>query len=125
MRVHDHLGIRGLLIRIGDAGEVGDLPAQGFLVEPLDVAPSQLLDGAAHVDFHEVADLRAGLAPRLLVRRDGRADHRHAVARQQRAHESDAQDVGITVFPGEAQAPGEMGAHDIAVKDLDPAAPCL
>src|SRR5947209_7460172 len=39
MRVHDHLGIRGLLIGIGDAGEVGDLPAQGFLVKPLDVAP--------------------------------------------------------------------------------------
>src|SRR5690349_14679890 len=69
VRVDDHGWILRLLIGIGDAGEIGNLAAQCFGVETLDVAPRQLLERAAHVDLHEaVADHLTGLAARLDVR---------------------------------------------------------
>ena len=60
--VDPDLGVARLFVRVGDAGELLELAAEGLLVEPLDVAPRALLHGRRHVDLDERAVLLDQLA---------------------------------------------------------------
>src|SRR5919112_317232 len=113
----------GRLIGVRDAGELVYLPCESLLVEALHVALGCNLEGYVHEDLDEVYDPAPHLVAGLLVRRDRRDYHRDAVAGEQIGHEAYAQHVYVAVVPGEAQAFGQIGAHDISVEDLYPEAP--
>src|SRR6266542_781508 len=109
----------GGLVRVGHAGEPGDLPRQRLRVQALDVPLGALLHRGVDVDLHELLDVRPALVSGVPVRRDGRHDGRHAVARQQVRHEADPQDVGVAVLLREPQALRQIGPNDVAAKELD------
>src|SRR5829696_486960 len=121
--LEDEVGGDGRFVRIRDAGELLDLPGEGLLVEALHVALGGDFERHVHEDLDEVYDPAPDLVARLLVGRDGRDDDRHAVAGEQVGHEPDPQHVYVAVLSGEAEAPGEVGAHDVPVEDLHPQAP--
>src|SRR5918995_5691236 len=126
--VDPDLGVARLFVRVGDAGELLELAAEGLLVEPLDVAPRALLHGRRHVDLDERAvllDQLARVAASLLVRRDCGDEHCGAVAGQSRSDPADALDVRVAVLLREAEALREVRAHDVAVQGLDEEAAAL
>ena len=80
--VDSDFGVQGLLVRVGDAGEVLDLTPDRLLVEALHVATGQLFDAALGVDLDEVADELAVLVADLAIGRNRGGDNRDAVAAQ-------------------------------------------
>src|ERR687897_3945384 len=106
---------RGRLVGVRDAGELLYLSGERFLVEALYVPLGAHFQRRVHEDLDEVHDPAPDLVTGLLVRRDGRDDHRHPVAGEQVRHEPDAQNVYVAVVATEAQALGEVGAYDVAV----------
>src|ERR1700683_4614484 len=56
--VDDEVGVLGLLVRVGDPGELADHARPGFGVEALPVAGLAHLERRGDVDQQEVADLR-------------------------------------------------------------------
>ncbi len=121
--VDPHVGVLGLLVGRGDAGELGDLPAPGLGVEALAVAALALLQRRGHVHQEEraagVVDHRPHLLPGLVERRD-RAAHRDAtVARDLGRDPADPPDVGLAVLLGEGEAGRQVPAYDVAVEAGD------
>ena len=115
-------GDSGRLVGIGDAGEVGDLAGEGLRVQALHVASCALLDARRDVHLDERGDRLdelAGEPARIAVGRDGRDDHGCPGAGQAARDPADALDVEVAVLPGEAEAPREMRADDIAVEGVD------
>ncbi len=96
-----------------------DLPGERSLVQPLDVALREHLDGAADVDLDEPADASAHLRARVLVRGDGRGDGNHAIAGEQLRDETDAPDVDVAILFAEPEAGAERLTNLIAVEHLD------
>jgi hypothetical protein len=62
--------------------------------------------------------LRFHFFARRTVRRNGRHDHDHAVARKQFAHKTDAADIGVAILAAEAQALRKIRTHDVAVQQF-------
>ena len=119
VRVDDDLGVERLLVRVRDAGKLGDFAAQRPLVEALDIAADQLVQRAADEHLDERADVGADLVADGPVRRDGRDDHGDVVAGQQLRHEPDPPNVGVAVLAAEAEPLREVGPYDVAVEHLD------
>src|SRR3712207_539476 len=95
------------LVRIGDAGELRDLPGKRLFVEALYVAFGADLQGCVYKDLDEVLPYIApDLVARLLERRNGRHYHPYPVASEQIGDEAYAQNVRVPVLPGEAEALG-------------------
>ena len=120
--VEPELGARRLLVGIGDAGELGDLAGVRLRVEALRVAALALLERGRDVDLDERRVLlgqRARLLPRLLVRRDRGDDDDGAGAREPRGDPADPLDVRVAVLLREAEALGQVLAHDVAVEAVD------
>ena len=109
-----------LLVRRGDAGELGDLTAPGLGVEALAVAPLALLERGGDVHEEERAARRVGhrpdLLPGLVERRDRAADRDPAVPGDLGGDPPDPADVGLAVLLGEGQAGGQVPAYDVAVE---------
>src|SRR5579883_2378021 len=57
--VDGQLGRKRRLVRIGDAGEIGDLAVQSFAVQALHIALDQLFERALHMNFEKIRDARA------------------------------------------------------------------
>src|SRR6266850_725861 len=119
-RVHHDLGLQRLLVGIADAGEVLDDPLARLLVEALRVARLDHVERRLdeHLDEGRVT-LLADLVADLAIGRDRGRDRRDAVAREHVGDVSDATDVRVAVFLGEAEALREVLAHFVAVEDLD------
>src|SRR5258708_26793302 len=115
---HD-LGVQGLFVRIADAGEVGNLARDRFLVEAFDIAFDQRVERGSHEHLHETRSLGADFVPHLAIRRDRRGDGDAAAAGDQSRHIADAPDVGVAVFLRESQTLREVGADLVAVEQLD------
>ena len=96
-----------------------DLSRKRTLVQPLDVALGEHVDGTANVDLDEPADAPAHLGTRVLVRGDGGGDGDDAIASQQLRDKSDATDVDVAIFFAESQSRAEGLTHLIAVEHLD------
>ena len=96
-----------------------DLAGKRLLVQALDVALREHVDGAAHVDLDEPADAPAHLCARVLVRGDGGGDGDDAVARQQLRNESDAPDVDVAILFAESEPGAERLTNLVAVEHLD------
>ena len=92
----------------------------GELVHPL----ADLILLGACLPLAAVAG-RRGAIPYLAVGRDGGHDHRGPVAGEPRCDPADPLDVRVAVLLGEAEALGEMRAHDVAVEVFDDLAPPL
>src|SRR5437868_3733450 len=120
LRVDHQLRRERLLVGIRDARELGDLAGQRAGVQSLGVSAHARLERGLHVHLDERTDLAAHFVAHRAVRGDRRADHDHAVARQQLRHVADATDVGIAVLAREAEAFGEVLTHLVAVQRLDP-----
>src|SRR6478609_8746749 len=69
-RVDAELRRKGLLVRIADARELGDLAGDGLLVKALHVSFDALVEGGRDVHFDEIADQLAGCLARLAEGRD-------------------------------------------------------
>ena len=114
------VGVLGLLVGGGDAGELGDLAGAGLGVEALAVAALALLERRGHVDEEEgaagVLDHLPHLLAGLVERRDRAADRDAAVAGDLGRHPADAADVGLAVGLGEGEAGREVAAYDVAVE---------
>src|SRR5512132_2443894 len=120
--VDPQLRLARLLVGIRDARELLDLAPKRLLVEALDVAARALLDRCRHIDLHErtvLFDQLAHMAPRFLVRRDRRDEHRPAVTRQPGGDPADPLDVRVAVLLREAEALREVRADDVAVQVFD------
>src|SRR5215217_5012141 len=108
------------LVRVGDAGELRDLPRECPLVEALDVTLGAHLQRSIDEDLDEIlAHVLPDLVAHLLEGRDGADDHSYPVACQQVGHEPDPQYVGVPVLPGEPETLGQIGPHDVPVQNLD------
>src|ERR671910_883968 len=116
--LEDEVGGVRRLVGVRDAGEVLYLPGEGFLVEAFDVPLCAHLQWGIDEDLHEVYDPAPHLVPGLFVRRDGADDHTHPVAREQVRHEADPEYVYVAIIPGESEAFGQVGPHDVPVQDL-------
>src|SRR5688500_13764450 len=116
--LEDEIGGVGRLVRVRDAGELLYLPGESLLVEALDVPLRAHLQRSIDEDLDEVYDPAPHLVPRLLVRRDGADDHTHPVAREQVRHKADPEHVDVAIIPGESEAFGQVGPHDVPVQDL-------
>ena len=97
-------GDSGRLVRIRDPGEVGDLPRQRLLVEPLHVAGDERLQAGLGVHLEE-RDARLGGQPPHLVARlaygeMAAAIDPHLVLGQHPRHVADAPDVLLAVRAG-------------------------
>src|SRR6266542_5468050 len=57
LRVEHELRVLGLLVGVGDAGELRDLSGEGLLVEALHVPARAFLDRGLHVDLDEGPEL--------------------------------------------------------------------
>jgi hypothetical protein len=108
------------LVGVRNAGEAFEFAGQRLLVQPLDVAPDQRFQRAIDVNLEEALVLPAHLVAHLAIGRDRRRDRDHSIAREQLADVPDAPDVGVAVLLGEPQPFGQVGAHLVAVEDLDP-----
>ena len=115
-----HLGVEGCLVGITYAGEIRDLAAQGSGIEALHVSLQQLFQGTVDEDLDEIANSRAHLVTHRAIWRDGGGDDKHSVAGQELGHKTDAPDVDVAIFLGEAKAPGKVLPDDVTVEDLDP-----
>ena len=71
------------------------------------------------VDLDEAADGAPHLVAHVAIGGNGRRDRHRAVARKQLGHESDATDVRVAVFLGEAETLAQVLAHFVAVEHLD------
>src|SRR5262249_31496818 len=118
--VDDDFGSRGRLVRVCNAGEVRNLSGERLFVQPFDVACSQDVDRALHVDFYEIRDAGANLLAHRAVGRDSGGDRDSAVAGQQLADEADTADVFVAVVFAEAQSLGKMRPDDVAVEHFHP-----
>ena len=116
-------GSSGRLVRIGHAGELGDLAGPGLGVQALHVARLAVFERGRDVDFDEVVDPAAHLVTDGAVGGDRRGDRHHAVAREQRRDETDPEDVRVAVGLGETEPLRQVLAHLVAVEQLDPPAP--
>ncbi len=125
--VDGQVGVRGDVVRVTDAGELGDQPGPGLGVEALEVAPLALLQRGGDVDQDEVADRldhRAHRGPALGVRRDGRADREPTVPGDLTADEADPPDVEIPCGAVEPEPGGQQPAYVVAVEQADRARAC-
>src|ERR687898_857017 len=116
--LEDEVGGVRRLVGVGDAGELLYLPCESLLVEALDIPLCAHLQWSIDEDLHEVYDPAPHLVPRLFVGRDGADDNTHPVARKQVRHKADPEHVYVAIIPGEGQAFGQVGPHDIPVEDL-------
>ena len=118
--VDAHRGVRRLLVRRGDPGELGDLPAPRLGVEALAVSPLALVQRRGHVHQEEGAaglvDHVAHLPAGLVERRDRAADRHPAVPGHLGGHPADPPDVGLAVGLGERQPGRQVAAYDVAVE---------
>ena len=124
-RVDGELGVGGLLVRIGDAGELADQPGAGLGVEALAITRLAHLERGGDVDEDEpagVLDHGSHVAPHAVVRSDRRADGDAPGAGDLGGDESDAADVQVAVLAREAELGREVVAHQIAVEERDAAA---
>ena len=114
------VGVLGLLVRRGDAGELGDLAAPRLGVEALAVAALALLERRGHVDQEERAagvvdhrpDLLAGLVERA---RSGCTPRRRRGGRSRRPP-SRSGGCWSRGPRGEGQAGRQVPAYDVAVE---------
>src|SRR5712671_1154213 len=121
-RVDHHLGTERFLVRIADAGEVGDLARNRFLVEAFHIALDEGVERAADEHLDETGRLRSDLVPHLAVGRDRRGDGNATASRNEPGDIADAADVGVAIFFGESQSLGQVGPDIITVEQLDMAA---
>src|SRR5262249_38863759 len=117
--VDDEVGVQRLLVRVRHPGEVGDLARERTLVQALDVALDEAVEGGADVDLDETPDAGVDLVAHLAAGRDRGDEDDNAIARQELGDEADAPDVGVTVFLAESEPLAEVLADDVAVEDLD------
>src|SRR3990170_3704157 len=68
IRVRDDVRIQRWLVRIRDAGEVGQLSPQRLLIQPFHVPPDPLLERTVNVDFHKAPNLGPRLLPHTSIR---------------------------------------------------------
>src|SRR4051794_4760255 len=97
-----------------------DLSGERALVQALDIALRQNINGALHEDLDEVRNPRAHFIAHRAIRRDGGRNRDHAVAREQLTDKADAPDVFVAVLLAEAQSFGEMRANYVAIQHLYP-----
>src|ERR1035437_911667 len=116
-----HFGVERGLIWIVDSSKCREVSGPRFAVQALGIA--RLADFQRGVDIYldEVADGSAHLVPHVAVRRDGRRQRNHAVARQQARYEADAADVLVAILAREAQALAEVLAHRVAIQQFQAA----
>ena len=118
------VGVRGLLVGRGDAGELRDLAAPGLGVEALAVAALALLERGGHVHQEERAaglvDHRPDLLAGRVERRDRAADRHPAVPGDLGGHPADPADVGLAVLAWRRSGPArQVPAYDVAVEAGD------
>src|SRR5262249_58229372 len=95
----------------------------GLCVEPLAIAPHELLDRTIHVHLDEADLVRAAhFVSDTTIRRDRGRDRRDAVTRQEPRDVTDAADVGVTVLFREAESLAQIRPDLVAVEHLDAAA---
>jgi len=110
-------GLRGLFVGVGDAGELLDLAEPRLAIAALRITLLAHLHGVFHVDLDEPPDHLPALFADVAVGRNRGGDVRHAVLGEQRAHPSDAPDVGVPIFTAEPQPFAEVGAHEVGPAD--------
>ena len=71
------------------------------------------------MNLDKVPDLIPKPVADVAVWRDGRHDHRHAVAVQQLALVSEPQEIGLDLFPAPSQVAVELLSDPPGVEDLD------
>ena len=78
------------------------------------------------MDLHEDSAIALGhgavLIADLLVGGDSGGNDAHAVAGEEAGDEADTADVSVAILLAEAKALRKVGADDVAVENLDPAA---
>src|SRR5260370_27646547 len=113
--LEEEFGRLRLLVGIVDAGEIGNFASVGEFVEALEVTLAADLDGTLDVDLDEIANFLARPGACFPVGGDGGGDADHSIAREERAYEGDALDVGIAFCAAEAEAFAQVRAYDIAI----------
>src|SRR2546425_8572913 len=116
--IADDLRMKRLLIRVADAGEVGDLAGDRLAIKAFGVALDQRVERRPHEHLDEAGRLAPQLVAHLAIRRDRGRDGYAAAACDQPCHVADAPDVRVAVFFGEAETLGEMRADLVAVEQL-------
>lgn len=107
------------LIRVGDAREVLQFPAERPRVEPLRVPPDKLVQGAIHEDLTERHTSPQSVSGRR-IRGNGCDDHYVGPGLQARARGlSEPPDVLDAVSFREAEITAEITSYDVAVQQLD------
>src|SRR5205085_2273931 len=94
-----------------------------FGIEPFGIPLSADFDRTSHIDLDEIADHLPHFIAHGAVRRDRCGDRCYAVARKEVADKADAPDVGVAILFREAEPFTQVGAHDIAVENLDTQSP--
>ncbi len=118
-RIHDEVGIEGLLERIVYAGHVGDGALGRAPVDPLRVPLLAHGQGAFQPDLREPRPLdRAGRLAGGLVRGDHRHEHRHAISSQQTGYVTDPASVDLPILPGPPQLRKDHPPDLVPVEDL-------
>ena len=112
------------LVRVVDAGELLDLAGQRPLVEALHVARDEHAGAAGRRRPRRTRRSRRA-PPSRASRGTGRRrppGRTTPLRAQEMRDEGDARDVDVPVLAREAEPLGEVGAHDVAVEELDPLA---
>jgi hypothetical protein len=111
---------RRRFVRIGYACEFFDLASKRFFVKALHIALDQDRKRTANIDFDKSRAVTfygaAYIIARLPVRRDGRGERYHAIARQQSRDETYATDIRIAVFSRKSKPATQALAHFISVE---------
>lgn len=116
---YDNLGVKWLFVRVGDSGELRDLPFEGQPVHPLDVPCDTQIDRTLHVNLDEILDVSSHRIPDISMGRDGSDDSNDAISGKELRDKADASEVRFAIFSAEAQALGEVGPDHVTVQDLD------
>ena len=104
---HRDLGVRGRLVGVGDAHEVGDLAGHRLLVAAGVVSGDEHLHRAVHEDLHEATDLPAELVARIAVGRERGHDGHALGAGDAAGGEAQALHQEVAVLLGLVEALGE------------------
>lgn len=125
--VDDELGVLGLLIGRGDAGELLDLAGARLFVQPFDVALLADLQGCLAVDLQEASghDEFANPLTVSAERGDEGGHDDHTRLDEQLGYLADAADVLSAILIRETEVAAETVADVVAVENEGPAAPLV
>src|SRR5581483_7640005 len=108
IRTNHDIGRKRGLIGIRDAGKLPDFPGDGLLVQTFHIALGEHFERSVDEHLDEIRNPALHLLAGGAVRRNGGDHGDDAVAGEELRDKTDTADVGVAVFPAEAEALREV-----------------